>query len=339
MLEERWNQLAKPPKSLGQIEASVTKLLGRWEDPLKESLRPSLALFCADHGLAIHSQIPSYPYSVTSQMFRCYLRGGGAINVLARGHKMPAHFYDCGIADPKLDDEDLKTVSDDVRFTIAPASRFGTRDLLQEDAMTSEEFEHCLGVGESAVAEARQASRANVLVLGEMGIGNTTSASCLAASLLDTTAQSVSGKGAGQTPEGLKEKVKYIEAALARLGPARHNSAELLRRIGGFEIVALYGAILSAYEKKIPVVLDGFIVSVAALAAVREIPDVRQVLIPATLSSEPGHRAVINALDAGKPLLDLGLGLGEASGAALAYSLLSDGVRVFQKMATLSEVV
>jgi nicotinate-nucleotide--dimethylbenzimidazole phosphoribosyltransferase len=190
---------------------------------------------------------------------------------------------------------------------------------------------------DSQAAERAAAAGCDVLALGEMGIGNTTAAAALAARLLGRPAAELVGPGTGLDPEGVARKAAVVQRGLDRGGPAEPLGA--LADLGGFELAALAGCMLRAAGLRLPVVLDGFIVGAAALAAVRLEPGLSAYLLPATRSAEPGHRHVLRALGAGEPVLDLGLRLGEGSGAALVLPMLGAAARLLSEMATLEEVL
>jgi len=212
----------------------------------------------------------------------------------------------------------------------------GTADLSTTSAMTSDQCAAAMAAGAAAADRAVEAG-VDVLALGEMGIGNTTPASALAARLLDCPAVDMVGPGTGLDEAGVRLKAQVVQEALDRGGPRQPHGA--LADLGGLELAALVGCIHRATDHNLPVVLDGFIVGSAALAAVRARPDARRILIPATQSAEPGHRRILEALDLGPALLDLGLRLGEASGAALALPLLRAACALPREMATLAEVL
>jgi nicotinate-nucleotide--dimethylbenzimidazole phosphoribosyltransferase len=202
--------------------------------------------------------------------------------------------------------------------------------------MSPSERDAAMGLGREAVLRA-VADNVDVLALGEMGIGNTTAAAALAARLLGRPGVDLAGPGTGLDAAGVSHKARVIQRGLDREGPQDPLGA--LADLGGLEIAALVGAILEAAARRVPVVLDGFIVSVAALVAVQLNPNVRAHLIPATRSAEPGHGVVLDALDLGPPLLDWGLRLGEGSAATLALPLCRAACAALRDMATLDEVL
>ena len=280
----------------------------------------------ADHGIVAEG-VSAYPQEVTVQMVANFVQGGAAINVLARRQGACVVVVDMGVKHPVSPLSENAHVLDQA---IAP----GTRNFLNEPAMTSAQAQQALEVGRRVVAERFEGVR--VLALGEMGIGNTTSASALAASLTGLPAASVTGRGTGLDDAGLRHKIAIIEQALTRHFPDRCGpigAAEALVAVGGFEIAGLVGAALEASSRRMLVVLDGFISSIAGLLAVRLEPAARDYFLASHRSVELGHRAVLEALELA-PLLDLGLRLGEGSGAALALNLVHCAADILRDMAT-----
>jgi len=321
--QARQASLTKPPGSLGRLEPLVIRLAA-----MQGEVRPVvdpvwIAVFAADHGVADEG-VSAFPQAVTGEMLRNFARGGAAISVLAR--ELGAH----------LEVMDLGTVNDPGvlagvrRERIAPS----TANFCTQPAMSPAELDAALAAGRESVANARAAG-ARLYIGGEMGIGNTTAAAALASALLRLPPGWLVGAGTGLDAQGIAHKAEVISRALAR-HEGDHAPLEWLRRVGGFEIAALSGACIAAAQAGMPVLVDGFIVSVAALAAVRMQPGVRDWLLFSHRSQENGHGAVLDALSA-DPLLDLGLRLGEASGAALALPLLRLACALHANMATFEE--
>lgn len=269
----------------------------------------------------------AYPSEVTAQMLTNFASGGAAISVLARHLGIPLTVIDAG------------TFDNGQTAVLGDRPRQGTRDFTTSAAMDLADLHHALGAGRRAVRDARR-RRTDLLILGEMGIGNTTSASAIACALLDEAPEHLVGAGTGLSAHRISMKRAVVEAALLLHAPAINSSLvptlEALRRLGGLEIVALVGAIISAAQEGIPVLVDGFIVSVAALAAVRLNPSCRPWLFFAHESEERGHRRVLAALEA-HPLLHLRLRLGEGSGAALAFPLIRLACALHNDMATFTD--
>jgi len=322
--EARQNQLTKPRGALGRLETlaiELAALQGR-ERPAVE--RVWVSVFAGDHGV-VEEGVSAYPQAVTGEMLRNFVRGGAAISVLAKALGAPLEVIDLGLACPI---EPLPGV-------LQVGLGRGTANMTREPAMTAEQCAGALAAGRDSVARA-QADGARLFIGGEMGIGNTTSASALAAALLDAAPADLCGPGTGLDAAGLRRKRAVLDAALALHGPLASPPVEALRRLGGFEIAALTGAYLACAQQGVPALVDGFICSVAALCAVRLNPTCRPWLIFAHRSAEPGHVAVLRALEA-EPLLDLGLRLGEGSGAALAVTVLQQACLLHDGMATFAE--
>jgi nicotinate-nucleotide--dimethylbenzimidazole phosphoribosyltransferase len=321
---ERQNTLTKPQGSLGRMETIAVELAAqqRSERPVLD--RVAIIIFAADHGITAEG-ISAFPSEVTSQMLANYVQGGAAISVLARSLGAPLTVVDVGT----YSDRDIPQV---LHRKIAR----GTMNFAQEPAMRPEQAEDALTAG-AAIVEAIEL-RPQLLVLGEMGIGNTTSAAAVAAALLGRAPVDLVGAGTGVDGATIDRKAVLIEAALTRAGCASRavGATEALSLVGGFEIAALAGAMVRAAQLGISVLVDGFIASVAALCAVQLNPDVRAWLIFAHRSHERGHKIILDELGA-KPLLDLGMRLGEGSGAAIAVPLLRLACDLHSGMATFDE--
>ncbi|GAB3384281.1 nicotinate-nucleotide--dimethylbenzimidazole phosphoribosyltransferase [Azotobacter armeniacus] len=321
----RQQQLTKPRGSLGRLEQLAIYLAGLQgcERPTVERLW--IAIFAGDHGVAAEGVSP-YPQAVTGQMLRNFAAGGAAISVLARQLGAELELIDLGTAEP------LELPPAGVRcLHLGP----GTANFLHAPAMCPQQGRDALQAGRDSVLRA-QAAGAQLYIGGEMGIANTSAASALACALLDYPVPALVGPGTGLDAAGVARKVAVIERALARHAEHAGEPLEILLRLGGFEIAALVGAYLACAQQGLPALVDGFICSVAALLAVRLNPGCRDWLLFAHCGAEPGHRRVLEAL-AAEPLLELGLRLGEGSGAALAVPLLQLACRLHGEMATFSE--
>jgi nicotinate-nucleotide--dimethylbenzimidazole phosphoribosyltransferase len=312
--------------------------LGRQLCAVQETLRPqaqpaAVVIMAADHGIA-EEGVSAYPQEVTGQMVVNFLAGGAAINVLARRQNLRVLVVNMGIRDPSR----LPPAGSRADWMAETAVAAGTANFLKGPAMTAVQFAQALAAGRRVVAE--RLAGARMLALGEMGIGNTTSASALTAALLGLTPAAVTGRGTGLDDAGWQHKVTCIERALDFHFPHRHQQPvpveQALAALGGFEIVGLAGAALEAAVRRMIVVLDGFISSVAGLAAALLDPAVRPYLVAAHQSREVGHRVVLERLDL-LPLLDLGLRLGEGSGAALAIGLIQAAADIMRDMATFED--
>ncbi len=319
----RQDQLTKPRGALGQLEALAVSLAAMQGSERPQVERLHVSVFAGDHGVVVEG-VSAYPQSVTGQMLRNFVGGGAALSVLSKRLCAPLEVIDLGTVEPLQ----LAGVS---HLRLGP----GTANLAREAAMSDEQMRLALAAGRDSAQCAAEGS-AQLFIGGEMGIGNTTSASALAAVLLPRSPLTLVGPGTGLDLAGVRHKVQVIQDAV-RLH-AEHCVAplEALRRLGGFEIAALAGAYLRCAQLGIAVLVDGFICSAAALCAVRLNPACRPWLIFAHRSAEPGHLAVLEALGA-VPLLDLGLRLGEGSGAALAVPLLQQACALHNEMATFAE--
>jgi nicotinate-nucleotide--dimethylbenzimidazole phosphoribosyltransferase len=305
----------KPRGSLGRLEELGSVLAGI-RGFVPERLEAVIVVAAGDHGVAAEG-VSAYPQEVTTQMVANFAAGGAAVNVLAREAGARLIVVDAGIATP-FEHELVRPVRIGA----------GTANLAAGPAMTDAEVQKALDAARALVDELGDV---DVVALGEMGIGNTTSASALTAALLGVDPALVCGRGTGLDDDGVAHKVETVGRALIV-----NAGRDPLTALGGFEIAFLAGVALACAERRIAVLLDGFITGAAALAAVRIRPDARESMIAAHRSPEPGHRLVLEALGL-EPLLDLGLRLGEGSGAALALPLLHASVAVLRDMATFDD--
>ena len=322
--QERLDQLTKPRGSLGRLEE-----LAAWYVAVREELFPTInkkvvVIFAGDHGVVAEG-VSAYPQEVTFQMVANFIRGGAGINVLARHVGAEVQVVDIGV------NYDFGGMPGLLHRKVAP----GTRNLAQEGAMTPEETLAALAVGID-VAQAAVAAGADVLATGEMGIGNTTPAAALAAAFTGQTAAAVTGRGTGVDDGTYQRKIQVIDRALARHRPDPREPLAVLANLGGLEIAGLAGLILGAAAARRPVLVDGFIATAAALAAVRLCPAVRDYLQAAHQSAENGHQVMLAELGL-RPLLQLDMRLGEGTGAALGLSLLEAGLKIYREMATFAE--
>lgn len=321
---QRQAQLTKPPGALGELEALAIRLAG-----LQRRLRPAvdrvhISVFAADHGIAAEN-VSAFPQAVTAQMIDNFAHGGAAISVAARTLGATLDVIDLGTVGKSAAHASVH------RLPIAA----GTANFAREAAMTAEQLQQALDAGGDAVQRALAAG-AELFIGGEMGIANTSSASALACLLLDCAAQQLAGPGTGLDARGVAHKVQVLDRALALHRPSCTTPLEALRRVGGFEIAALSGAYVAAAQQGLPVLVDGFISSVAALLACRLQAGVRDWMFFAHRSAEPGHALVLEALHA-RGLLELGMRLGEGSGAAVAVPLLRMACALHAGMATFAE--
>jgi nicotinate-nucleotide--dimethylbenzimidazole phosphoribosyltransferase len=316
-LQHKLDQKTKPQGSLGAIESLALRIgliLGTEAPELREA---QLVVFAGDHGLAARG-VSAFPSDVTWQMVMNFLAGGAAVSVLARQHGLNLTVVDCGVRHEFAPQPGL------VLRKIAP----GTADASQGPAMTHAQCEH-------AIANGREIARAlpgNALLLGEMGIGNTSAASLLLARLADVPLDECVGAGTGLDDAGIRRKREVLAEVLALHRDAR-APLQALAAFGGFEIATMVGAVLQAAEERRVVLVDGFITSAAVLVAQALDANVTQRCIFAHRTGERGHTLMLRQFGA-QPLLELGLRLGEGSGAALAWPLLVSACAVLREMAS-----
>ena len=302
---ERNGQLTKPPGALGRLEDLAIWYAG-WRGTARPVLEhPQVIVFAANHGIAARG-VSAFPAAVTAQMVANFQAGGAAVNQLAKafGAQMDVHALD-------LDRP--------------------TADFTAEAAMSEDEFVRALAVGWNAVDIG-----ADLLVVGEMGIGNTTSAAAVAAALFGGVAQDWVGRGTGVDDAGLALKAKVVAEGLARHAGVVDDPMQVLRCLGGRELAAMVGAILRARVLRIPVILDGFICTAAAAVLERAAPGALDHCVAGHVSAETAHAPMLVTLGK-EPLLSLGLRLGEGSGAALAIAVLRGAIACHSGMATFAE--
>ncbi|WP_269713578.1 nicotinate-nucleotide--dimethylbenzimidazole phosphoribosyltransferase [Caulobacter sp. NIBR2454] len=315
---------AKPPGSLGRIEdlAVQLALIAGRADPRIDRAR--LLVFAGDHGLT-ESGVSAYPSAVTQAMVATFLAGKASANAFARAAGAELKVVDAGVAGLLPAHPDL----------IAAKIRPGTRNAAVESALTLDEVRLALDRGARIVQDVA-AENVDILLLGEMGIGNTASAALLMHRLAPARLEDCIGQGTGHTPEGMARKRAALEQAAGRSDAS--EPLHVMAQFGGLEIAMMTGAILGAAEARMPVLVDGFICTAAALAAVRLRPEAREVLIFSHRSAERGHGLMLHVLGA-EPLLDLDLRLGEGTGALLALPLVRAAARLLTDVASLDDVL
>jgi nicotinate-nucleotide--dimethylbenzimidazole phosphoribosyltransferase len=314
------DSLTKPPGSLGRLEEIAIRLaLLRGHAPAVA--HPVLFTFAADHGVVAEG-VSAYPQIVTAQMVENFTRGGAAVNVLARQAGARVVVADFGVASPVGRSPDL------VECPIGP----GTANIAAGPAMTREQAVRAIETGARLAAEAIDAG-ADFLATGEMGIGNTTAASVITAVITGAAPERVTGRGTGVDDATLARKVAVVRRALEVNRPDPRDGLDVLAKVGGFEIGGLVGVILVGAARRVPVALDGFIAGAAALLAVTLAPASRHALFASHRSAERGHALALEHLEL-EPYLDLGLRLGEGTGAALFIHLARAASLVWSEMAT-----
>jgi nicotinate-nucleotide--dimethylbenzimidazole phosphoribosyltransferase len=318
----RQADLTKPPGSLGRLEDLAVRLAG-----IQGRSRPSceqalVLLFAADHGVCVHGVSPCRA-EVTAQQTANFARGGGVVGVLAAHLGATLEVVDVGVAGD-LPDRPLL-----VRRRI----RAGTRDLASEPAMTLDECRQALAVGHERVLAH---PGTEVLIVGEMGIGNTTASAALMAAYLGLPPAACCGRGAGLDDQGVQRKAAVVARALERHAGVLGDPLAVLAALGGLEIAAMAGAMIAAAAHRIPVLVDGFIATAAARAGCRLAPDLAPALVYAHRGAEAGHRLLLERLGA-EPLVELGLRLGEGSGAEVALPLLRTACVLHDRLTTWEE--
>ncbi len=325
----RSDVLTKPAGSLGRLEEIAQQVAGITRQPRPRICRKAIFTLAGDHGVAVEG-VSAYPQDVTGQMVLNFLRGGAAINVLARLAGARVVVADLGVAAPLDPDPAL------VSCRIGP----GTRNMLREPAMTQDQAARAVEAGIGLVGEADLAGPgdrdAALAGTGDMGIANTTAASAITAVVTGRAVEEVTGRGTGIDDTALQRKIRVIEEAVARHRPDRSDGLDVLSKVGGFEIGGLAGVILGAAARRIPVVIDGFVSGAGALIAALLCPRVKPYLFAAHRSAEPGHGAALDWLGL-TPILDLGMRLGEGTGAALAMLVIEGATRILDEMATFGE--
>ena len=320
----RQNTLTKPRGSLGRLEELSIQLAGMKADPFPSVERKAVIVMAADHGVAMEG-VSAYPSEVTAQMVLNFLRGGAAINVLARQAGARVAVVDVGVAAEFAPMPGL----------IGRKVMCGTRNFAQGPAMTRVEAEQAVQVGIDVLNE-EATGGLDIVATGDMGIGNTTASSAIVAALTGLPVAQVVGRGTGIDDQGLARKIDVIEQAFAVNQPDVNDPMDVLQKVGGLEIAGLAGVMIAAASQHIPVVLDGVISTAAAMIAVGLVPRVNDYLISAHQSVEIGHRAMLKYLNL-SPVLDLHLRLGEGTGAALAFHLIEASTRILREMATFDE--
>ncbi len=323
--KNRQQQLTKPPGSLGQLEQLAIQLASLQQRQAPQIKNIAISIFAADHGIA-EENVSAFPQAVTAEMIRNFSKGGAAIAVLTR--QLNATLRVCN----------LGTVTELESIAGIESNRLGagSNNFSQQAAMSEDQLQQALTTGKQHADDAKS-SDCDLFIGGEMGIANTTSATALACALLQQPASALTGPGTGINAEGQRHKQQVIEQALAlhklNTKAGANQPLNCLRRVGGFEIAALVGAFIRSAQIGMPVMVDGFIASVAALTALQLRPDIHAWLILGHQSAEPGHGAVVEALKLA-PLLQLQMRLGEASGAASAVPLLQLACALHNEMAT-----
>lgn len=314
-------QLTKPPGSLGRLEEIANRVAAIQQTLSPSIRRPAILVFAADHGVCDEGVNP-FPQAVTAQMAANFVRGGAAVNALTRAAGAQLQVIDAGIAHPIPQTDGL------IRRPVGA----GTKNFCIGPAMTREQAAASIALG-IELAESAHAGGSTLLGIGEMGIGNSTAAAALTAALTGLDAAAVIGPGTGADPACLERKRSAVERAVALHRDNVKDPLDLLARLGGFEIGAMCGVCLGGAALRQAVLVDGFIATAAAALAVRFEASVRDYLIAAHRSTEPGHPPLLDIIGQ-RPLLDLEMRLGEGTGAAIAVPIVRAAVEAFTTMAT-----
>ncbi|MGH8011416.1 MAG: nicotinate-nucleotide--dimethylbenzimidazole phosphoribosyltransferase [Candidatus Binataceae bacterium] len=319
----RLDMLTKPRGSLGYLEEIVRRFCAIRRDPAALSGHGVITVFVADHGIA-EVGVSAYPKAVTTEMLRNIAAGGAAISVLARRFGFDLIITDVGVA--------CDTSADSLPGVRYHRVAAGTRNFLESPAMSSKQVQQAVECG-IAIAREVATAGATLIGVGEMGIGNSTCAAALLSAMTGIAPALIVGRGTGVDDAGLQRKLAAIEAGIARHRAVLGDARAALAALGGFEIAAIVGVCLGGAGCHVPVVIDGFIATAAAAIANRMHPEVLNHLFFSHCSAEGGHHLALEALGV-RPMLDLGMRLGEGTGAALAMNLIETGLTLYHEMAT-----
>ncbi len=322
--QTRQDNLTKPQGSMGILEDISIRLAGIQGRTIPKIERKAIITMAGDHGV-VAENIGNWPQEVTAQMVLNFLRGGAGINVISRQIGARVIVVDMGVAtrfevDPRL-----------VSIKIAP----GTRNMANGPAMTQEQAIRAVEAG-IEIIDAEVEKGLDIVGTGDMGIGNTTPSAAICAIMTGRKVSEVTGRGTGLSDPQLKHKIAVIEKAISVNKPDAEKPLEVLSKVGGFEIAGLAGVMIGAAASRVAVVVDGFISGAAALIATAIAPGCKDYLFAGHLSTEPGHRFMLEHLGL-KPLVNLEMRLGEGTGAALGISIVEAAARILSEMATFSE--
>ena len=322
--EERWKTVAKPLHSLGKLEEAVIRMAGIREDADFIMKKKGLVIFCADNGVVAEG-VTQTGQEVTAIVADNFTKGATSVCIMAEKAGVDVLPVDIGMA------VDVASLTD-------PSKKisYGTENMAHGPAMTREQAIRAILTGIEIAGE-RKAEGYDLLATGEMGIGNTTTSSAVASVLLGKRAEEVTGRGAGLSSEGLQRKIRVIRQALEKNRPDPGDVLDVVAKVGGYDIAGMCGLFLGGAIYRIPVLIDGFISSVAALCAVRLAPLAGKYLFASHCSKEPGGKRVLDALGM-SAMIVCDLSLGEGSGAVAAVPLLEMGLDVYRKMSTFEEI-
>ncbi len=322
---KRQSILTKPPGSLGMLEKIASRLASMQKTEQPSIDRIWVSVFAADHGIAVES-VSAFPQIVTTEMVKNFANGGAAVNVLS--HYVNAHFE---VIDTGL----VGTLDIATPHIIVERAGNGTANFTKKPAMTELQMHTALKTGKSAVKRAIK-QQTQLFIGGEMGIANTTSASAIAVALTSMSVETLTGAGTGLDHDAIQHKARVIEKAINLHQDALETPLNVLQYLGGFEIAALVGSYIFAAQQQLPVLIDGFIASVAALLAVKINPETKTWFFYAHKSQEKGHQFILDYLRV-TPILDINMHLGEGSGAVTAVPLLQMACKLHNEMATFKQ--
>ncbi|WP_252315700.1 nicotinate-nucleotide--dimethylbenzimidazole phosphoribosyltransferase [Sinobaca sp. H24] len=318
--------LTKPPGSLGKLEDIAVQLAGITGKRGASIKKAGVLVFAADHGIT-EEGVSAFPQQITGQMAKNFQHEGAAINAFAKNKHAAFQLVDIGMA-AELDPHFIG---------ISRKIGNGTKNFRKESAMTKQQAEAAVNVGREEAAAFIEANELECFITGEMGIGNTTSSSAVLAALYQVDPAEVTGAGTGLDDKGVEQKQAVIRESLAERKPNPADVWSVLTEVGGFEIAGMTGAMLEAAQRRIPIIVDGFINTTAALAAVNLCPEIKSYLLLGHRSAEKGHAFAMEKLGL-EPILDLGMRLGEGTGALLAHSIVEASSAMVIDMATFDDL-
>ena len=320
----RQNSLTKPPGSLGMLEEVAIRLSAMSQNETPNLDKVSIVVFAADHGIA-EENVSAFPQAVTAEMLKNFSSGGAAISVMAKELSASLEVVNAGTV----------AVLDEMPGVVDQRIAAGTQSFYKQAAMNESQLTLAFQAGYDAVQRASNSS-VNLFIAGDMGIANTSSATAIACALLCCAAKEIAGPGTGLSESGVSHKIDIIQQSLDKHNLDPQQPLAILQTVGGFEIAAMTAAYIACAQNKIPALVDGFIASTAALAAIKINPQVKDWLFFAHASAEPGHKKIMQAMQA-RPLIDLNLRLGEASGAAAVVPLMRMACALHNNMATFAQ--
>ncbi len=320
--QKRWDSIAKPLKSLGKFEEHLVQIAGIQRTSQIHFNKKVLVIMCADNGVVAEG-VTQTGQEVTAIVAENFLDGKSCAAIMCKDTRTDIFPIDIGMATdtPRVRKEKIA---------------YGTKNMAKEPAMTREEAIHAIEIG-IILAEELKAQGYDVIATGEMGIGNTTTSSAVASVLLKKPVGQVTGKGAGLSSQGLCKKIQVIEKSIAKHKPDGNDPVDVLSKVGGFDLAGLTGLCLGGAAQKIPVVIDGFISSVAALLAVRLCPQAGDYILASHVSKEPAGAMVLEALNK-SPSLTCDMCLGEGTGAVSLFPLLEMALHIYEKMSTFAQI-